>query len=80
MFKLTLYILGVILTSFGIFFTVVYLNLLSMGYSFLEFGQFISRKIEFWFIIIGIICLILSMERWIKNELLLRHNFKLERR
>jgi len=80
MFKLTLYILGVILTSFGIFFTVVYLNLLSMGYSFLEFGQFISRKIEFWFIIIGIICLILSMERWIKNELFLRHNFKLERR
>ncbi len=79
MFKLILYLLGILFTSVGIFFTILYLNLLTMGYSFLEFGKFISSKIEFWFIIIGIIFIVLSLERWIKNELLLRHNIKLER-
>lgn len=78
MFKIILYILGIIFTSLGIFFTVIYLNLLTMGYTFLEFVHFISRKIEFWFILIGILCITLSLERWIKNELLLRRNFKLE--
>lgn len=78
MFKIILYILGIIFTSLGIFFTVIYLNLLTMGYTFLEFVHFISRKIEFWFILIGLIFITLSLERWIKNELLLRHNLKLE--
>ena len=80
MFKISLYILGIILISFGIFFTIIYLNLLTMGYSFDEFVKFISRKLEFWFILIGIILIALSLERWIKNELLLRHNLKLERK
>ncbi len=79
MFKIILYILGIIFTSLGIFFTIIYLNLLTMGYSFFEFVKFISRKSEFWFILIGLICIALSLERWIKNELLLRHNLKLER-
>ncbi len=79
MFKVILYILGILFTSIGIFFTIIYLNLLTMGYSFGEFVKFISRKPEFWFIFIGIIFIALSLERWIKNELLLRHNLKLER-
>lgn len=80
MFKIFLYFLSIIFISFGIFFTIIYLNLLTMGYSFSEFVKFISRKIEFWFILIGLIMLFISLERWIKNELLLRHNLKLERR
>ena len=66
--------------KFFIFFTIIYFNLLTIGYSFLEFVQFISRKIEFWFIPLGLILLIISLERWLKNELLLRRNLKLERR
>ena len=80
MFKITLYFIGIILVSVGMFFTIIYLNLLSMGYNFLEFVKFISRKIEFYFILGGLICIGVSLERWIKNELLLRHNLKLERR
>ncbi len=80
MFKVLIYFLGIIFTSIGIFFTIIYLNLLTMGYSFDEFVKFISRKLEFWFILIGIILIALSLERWIKNELLLRHNLKLERK
>lgn len=78
MIKLFLYIIGVILTSVGIFFTILYLNLFTIGYSFLEFVKFISSKPIIWCIVIGIICIALSLERWIKNELLLRHHFKLE--
>lgn len=80
MFKVLIYFLGIIFTSIGIFFTIIYLNLLTMGYSFGEFVKFISRKLEFWFILIGIVLIALSLERWIKNELLLRHNLKLERK
>lgn len=80
MFHLLLYILGIILTSLGLFFIIIYLNLLTIGYSFLDFVKFISRRVEVWLLLIGIICIVLSLERWIKNELLLRHNLKLERR
>ena len=80
MFHLLLYILGIILTSLGLFFIIIYLNLLTIGYSFLDFVKFISRRVEVWLLIVGIICIALSLERWIKNELLLRHNLKLERR
>lgn len=80
MFKVLIYFLGIMFTSIGIFFTIIYLNLLTIGYSFLDFVKFISRKLEFWFILIGIALIVLSLERWIKNELLLRHNLKLERR
>ena len=80
MFRILLYIIGIILTSLGLFFIIIYLNLLTMGYSFLFFVKFISRRVETWLLVIGIICIAISLERWIKNELLLRHNSKLERR
>lgn len=80
MFKVFLYFLGIIFVSVGIFFTIIYLNLFSMGYSFLDFVKFISMKVEFWLIFLGLVCLVISLERWIKNELLLRRNFKLERK
>lgn len=80
MFKFFLYILGVFLVSLGIFFTIIYLNLLRLGYSLIEFGKFIIRKPEFWLIIIGIILILLALERRIKNELWLRHHSQLERK
>lgn len=80
MFKIIIYLLGVFFTSLGVFFTIIYLNLLTLGYSFSDFVKFISRKLEFWFILIGIILIMISLERLIRNELLLRHNLKLERR
>ncbi len=80
MFKVLLYIFGVILTSIGLFFIIIYLNLLTMGYSFLEFVKFISRRGEVWLLVVGIICIVFSLERRIKNELLLRHNIKLGRK
>ena len=80
MFKLLLYFLGVFLICIGIFFTIIYLNLLTIGYSFLEFVNFIIRSPISWCILIGLIFIALALERWIKNELLLRHTLKLERK
>ena len=80
MFRILLYTIGIILTSLGLFFIIIYLNLLTMGYSFSFFVKFISRRVETWLVVIGVICIAISLERWIKNELLLRHNSKLERK
>ncbi len=78
MFKFFLYIIGVILISIGLFFVIIYLNLLTIGYSFFDFVKFISRRVEVWLGLLGLLCIGISLERWIKNELLLRHYSKLE--
>lgn len=75
-----LFLLGIFLTSIGLFFIILYLNLLTMGYSFFGFVQFISRRGECILFPIGIFCIFVSMGRWIKNELLLRCHTKLGRR
>lgn len=80
MFRVFCYFLGIFLISIGIFLTILDANVLTLGYRFLHFVQFISRRSEFWFLISGLIFIFISLERRIKNELLLRHNFKLERK
>ncbi len=78
MIRLLLYILGIVLTSIGLFFIIIYLNLLTTGYSFLDFVKFISSRKEVWLFLIGLVLIAVSLERWIKNELLLRLSSKLE--
>ena len=73
MVKIFLFFGGIILASIGLMFIILYLNLLSMGYSFLEFGKFIISRGECWILLVGIIMIIISLERWIRNELLLRY-------
>lgn len=67
MFKIILYFLGIIFLSLGIFFTIIYLNLLTMGYNFWEYVQFISKEPIVWLIILGLICLLISLDKWIFN-------------
>ncbi len=61
---------GILLTSFGLFFIFMYLNLLVIGYSFLEFVYFIIRSIYCDLFFIGIFLIIMSLRRK-KNGLLL---------
>ncbi len=75
--NLFLLLLGILLTSIGLMFILLYTNLLTMGYSFFKFVYFISRRLECWYFVIGIILIILVLERWHKHVLLLRHPFKL---
>jgi len=80
MYKLFTLFLGIILTSVGLFFLILYLNLFTLGYSFFDFVKFIIRKPECWLFTIGLILLYLSLGRRIKSELFLRRTNKYERR
>ena len=57
--NLFLLLLGILLTSIGLMFILLYTNLLTMGYSFFKFVYFISRRLECWYFVIGIILIII---------------------
>ena len=61
--KIGFLILGIVLTILGIFFNVLYVNILVLGYSFGDYVHFISNRIEFYFLWLGILCLIIYLKR-----------------
>lgn len=67
MITFLLLFLGIFLTSLGLFFLILYLNLFSMGYTFFEFGKFITGRFECYLIIIGIVLIVITLERIIKR-------------
>ncbi len=69
-------IFGTVLASIGLMFILLYTNLLTMGYSFWNFVKFISKRFECLLFVFGIVILVLSFERSIKNVLLLRRSSK----
>ena len=56
-----LFLLGITLTVIGLTNIILYLNLLVNGYTFLEYVNFIIRRVECYFSIIGFIIMILSI-------------------
>lgn len=69
-FRFFIFLLGFGLTIIGFSYMIIYLNLLSLGYNFLEYVKFISRRIECLNAIIGIILmLIILLTKGGKNEL-----------
>jgi hypothetical protein len=73
-------IIGVIISSIGLMFIILYTNLITLGYSFLDFVKFIITRVECLLFLIGIIIILFSMKERIKNVLLLRYNRKFSRR
>ena len=69
--KIFLFLIGFGLTTIGSVYIICYLNLFSIGYNFLEYVNFIIRRIECLNFIIGIILMILSLTIGGKNELYL---------
>ncbi len=61
--QMILFILSIICTSVGLFFCLLYLNLLTIGYTFSDFVYFIIRRIECDFLFVGIILFWFSMKR-----------------
>lgn len=70
--KVVFFIIGIMLSSIGLFFMIIYANLLTLGYSFLEYVKFINMKVECLCFYLGIVIILISLERKIKNEFLLR--------
>ena len=67
--KIFLFLIGFGLTTIGFVYIICYLNLLSIGYNFIDFVNFIIRRIECLNAIFGIIIMYLSITIGGKNEL-----------
>lgn len=59
-YKLLLFILGIFLISISITFIIIYFNLFTFGYTFLQYVNFIIRRSEIYLFIPGILLLYLS--------------------
>ena len=68
--------MGIICLSVMLFFIILYLNLLVIGYTFWEFVYFIIRRGFLLIGLMGIFFIYKGLERIIKDELLLRYNSK----
>ena len=61
--KKRLLFLGIILTILGLFFNILYVNIFVLGYSFIDYVHFISNRIEFYFLWLGILFIIIYLKR-----------------
>jgi len=59
--RIFLFLLGYALTVIGFIYIISYLNLLSIGYNFLEYVNFICRRLECIYSVIGIILISISI-------------------
>ena len=76
MIKPFLLLLGIFLCSISLFFAIIYLNLLTIGYSFFDYVKFINMRLECLIFYVGLFLIFLSLERKIKHEFLLRNKTK----
>lgn len=65
-FKFFIFIIGILLTSLSITSIILYLNLLNMGYSFIEYVNFISMRFECLALFLGVLLIIVAM--WKRKE------------
>lgn len=68
MSKIFFFLIGFGLTTIGCVYIISYLNLLSIGYNFLEYVKFISRRFECIITLIGIIIMFLTVYLGGKNN------------
>lgn len=61
--KIFLFILGCLLSSFGLMYIIIYLNLLSMGYTFYKYLLFIIKRYECILFLVGIILICISLRK-----------------
>lgn len=66
MLRIFFFLFGFGLMVVGFTYVILYLNLLTVGYNFLEYVNFIFSRVECYFTFFGLIILILSM--FIKGE------------
>lgn len=66
MVRVFFFLIGFGFTVIGCSFIILYLNLTTIGYNFMDYVNFISRRIECYFSVIGIIMMVLSI--WVKGD------------
>ena len=68
-FRIIMFLLGILFIVTGMISIILYLNLLTFGYSFLEYVNFIIRKFECISLFIGLIIIWISISYRRKNEI-----------
>ena len=68
-FRIIIFLLGILFIVTGMTSIILYLNLLSFGYSFLEYVNFIIRKFECISLFIGLIIIWISISYRRTNEI-----------
>ena len=63
MYKFLISLLGFMLMVVGFFYIIIYINLLSFGYSLTEYFSYLISRYECWFLLIGLILIIISLVR-----------------
>ena len=71
LFRIFIFLIGFGLTTIGLMYIIAYLNLIDIGYNFLEYANFIIRRIECWNTIVGIMLMVIAVIMGGKNELYL---------
>lgn len=69
MVRVFFFLFGFGLTIIGCVYIIIYLNLLTVGYNFLEYVNFIIKRLECWNALFGIIIMLLCLFKEAKNEL-----------
>lgn len=59
--RIFFFLIGFGLTVIGFSYIILYLNLMSIGYNFSQYVNFIIRRVECYYSVIGIVIMILSM-------------------
>ena len=61
MIRVFFFLVGFALLVIGLVFTILYLNLLTIGYNFSFYVNFITRRIECYYTIIGFLIILLTL-------------------
>ena len=61
MIRIFFFLVGFALLVIGLVFTILYLNLLTIGYNFSFYVNFITRRIECYYTIIGFMIILLTL-------------------
>ena len=71
------FLIGFGLTLIGCVYIIIYLNLTTIGYNFLNYVNFIIRRPECWNAIVGLLIIFFSLPKEEKDELHIRYFTKL---
>lgn len=67
--RIFFFLLGFGLMIVGFTYLILYLNLMTIGYNFLEYVNFITRRFECYFSLIGFIIVVITLFKGGKYEL-----------
>ena len=67
--KICFFLIGFGRSIVGFIYIISYLNLLTIGYNFLEYVNFIIRRLECYYSIIGLVIMIFTINKGEKNEI-----------